>query len=169
MAPDHSAADGSSLRNKFRRSPRAVPEMQDVYDRLIFIAHVKDQKRRQWHFADSAPLIIVRKASWHCGQLNARSTSFSPKRIAASGLSAATNSIISLRSAIALSAIRTLKSIAESSPLLLRWGGLGPLGRLEGRVRALPPRQHHPAPYSSRTIRQREGPCRVRSNERWRI
>src|SRR5205814_2677799 len=85
-------------------------------------------------------------------QAYARSTSFSPKRIAASESSCATNSTISFRSAIALSVIRTLKSIAESCPLLLQWDGHDRLRHLPNRALENGSIRFLPFRCSSRTI-----------------
>src|SRR2546430_7228035 len=81
-------------------------------------------------------------------------------------LSSATNSTISLRSAVALSAIRTLKPIAESRSLLPRRGALGRLQHLSSRVPKPFPVRLHPARRSLRTIQQQATLCRARSNAR---
>src|SRR6266480_3288909 len=132
-----------------------MPKMQDADNGCRLITHVKDKKRRQRHFPNSAPLVVERKALWHHGQTQrACARSLLPKRIAASELSSGTNSTISLRSAIALSAIRTLKSIEESWLLFPQSGAPGRLRHLLNRVSAPPPAPLHLARRSSRTIRQ---------------
>jgi len=45
-----------------------MPKMQDADNGCRLITHVKDKKRRQRHFPNSAPLVVERKALWHRGQ-----------------------------------------------------------------------------------------------------
>src|SRR5437899_1745737 len=119
-----------------------MPEMQNVYYRNLFVESVIDQKRRYRHFADSAPSVVKRKTFRHEPRLNAWARSFSPSRLAAWGLSSATNSTISLRSATALSAIRTLKSIAGSSLSLPQRDVPARLRHLSSRDPTRLPAQH---------------------------
>ena len=45
-----------------------MPKMNDADNGRPLVTYVKDKKRRQRHFPDSAPLVVERKAVWHRGQ-----------------------------------------------------------------------------------------------------
>lgn len=57
-----------TLERNLRRTPRAVPKVQDVYKRSFFITEIEDEIRRQRRFADPTSFVVKRKTLRHRSQ-----------------------------------------------------------------------------------------------------
>ena len=54
-----------TLNKELWRTPRAVPKVQDIYERRFFITKIEDQIRRQCGFADPTSFVVKRKTLRH--------------------------------------------------------------------------------------------------------
>jgi hypothetical protein len=57
-----------TLDKELRLTPRAVPKVQDAYNRGFFITKIEDEVRRQRRLADPTSFVVERKALRHRSQ-----------------------------------------------------------------------------------------------------